>query len=220
MINRHSPSMRNRVGARSDENFRHEHVEFRSATNARICRGVGPVDRFERTAAQHSRNVRQGGGQASALGGRVQLFTSATPMFANGVHLPEAVTADIPSVSNPLGISINNAFGPLWFPSGWAECHATRLRVGSHALYSDLLLHDLGPGLDDGFIQGRAQGRDWRTTAVRGAGMRRRFVHDGRARTIRDAVPAHDGEAEHSVQRHRLLDLNAQDAVVRFVASL
>jgi len=50
--------------------------------------------------------------------------------------------------------------------------------------------------------------------------MRWRFLHDGRALTIRDAVLAHDGEAEHSVQRYRSLDRASQDAVVRFVATL
>lgn len=132
------------------------------------------------------------------------------------------LTAYIASLRPPTttSVEVDRAGSTTFAAIGCAECHATRLRVGSHALYSDLLLHDLDPGLDDGFIQGRAQGRDWRTTALRGAGMRRRFLHDGRARTIRDAVLAHDGEAEHSVQRYRSLDFNAQDALVRFVASL
>jgi len=54
------------------------------------------------------------GGQASALGGRVQLFSANSPTFLNGVNNPLAVTANFTGVSNPLGISINNAFGRLW----------------------------------------------------------------------------------------------------------
>jgi hypothetical protein len=56
-----------------------------------------------------------GGEQASALDGRVQLFTAQSPAFLNSLNTPEAVTAAYPSVSSPLGISINNAFGRLWF---------------------------------------------------------------------------------------------------------
>src|SRR5215510_11502672 len=57
------------------------------------------------------------GGQASALNGRVQLFTAQSPAFLNSVTSPNAASASQPSVSNPLGISINNAFGRLWFAS-------------------------------------------------------------------------------------------------------
>jgi len=54
------------------------------------------------------------GGQASALGGRVQLYSAQSPAFLNGINTPNAVTAGFTGVSNPLGFSINNAFGRLW----------------------------------------------------------------------------------------------------------
>src|SRR5262245_39385052 len=57
------------------------------------------------------------GEQASALNGRGQVFTAQSPAFLNSVTAPAAVSAAQPSVSNPLGISINNAFGRLWFSS-------------------------------------------------------------------------------------------------------
>jgi hypothetical protein len=63
------------------------------------------------------------GGQATALDGRAQLYTAQSPAFANGVNNPSAVTATLPPVSLPLAISINNAFGRLWFanaPKGMA----------------------------------------------------------------------------------------------------
>src|SRR5436190_706871 len=59
----------------------------------------------------------KGGGQASALDGRVRLFTSQGFAFVNSAYNPGAMTAGLPSVSNPTGISINNAFGRLWFAS-------------------------------------------------------------------------------------------------------
>src|SRR5262245_7027980 len=59
-------------------------------------------------------NFASSGGQASVLGGRVQLFSAQSPPFRNGVNNPSAVTAQFTGVSNPLGLSINNAFGRLW----------------------------------------------------------------------------------------------------------
>ena len=55
-----------------------------------------------------------GDGQASALGGRVQLFTAQSSAFRNGIDNPAAVTAGFTGASNPLGLAINNAFGRLW----------------------------------------------------------------------------------------------------------
>jgi hypothetical protein len=54
------------------------------------------------------------GGQASTLEGKVQLYSAQSPAFVNSVTNPQAVTSSLPSVSNILDISINNAFGRLW----------------------------------------------------------------------------------------------------------
>ncbi len=54
------------------------------------------------------------GNQASALGGAVQLYAAQSPAFLNGFYNPAAATANQTSVSNPLDLSINNAFGRLW----------------------------------------------------------------------------------------------------------
>jgi hypothetical protein len=54
------------------------------------------------------------GGQASALAGRVQMYSAQSPPFRNGVNTPFAVTARFTGVSNPLALSIDNAFGRLW----------------------------------------------------------------------------------------------------------
>jgi hypothetical protein len=58
------------------------------------------------------------GGQASALDGSVQLYTAQSPAFANSLTRPDAVTADLTAVSNPLAISINDGFGRPWFANG------------------------------------------------------------------------------------------------------
>src|SRR5262249_44128665 len=54
------------------------------------------------------------GNQASALGGFVQMYSAQSPLFLNSIHNPMSTTAGFTGVSNPLGMSINNAFGRLW----------------------------------------------------------------------------------------------------------
>jgi hypothetical protein len=54
------------------------------------------------------------GGQASVLGGLVQMYSAQNPAFLNSIHNPAAASARFTGVSNPLGLSINNAFGRLW----------------------------------------------------------------------------------------------------------
>jgi hypothetical protein len=68
------------------------------------------------------REFAAGGGQVTALGGRLILFTANSPAFLNRVHNPQALTADSAPVSNPTAISLNNAFGRIWVtsvPSGF-----------------------------------------------------------------------------------------------------
>ncbi len=93
----------------------------------------------------------------------------------------------------------------LFVSTGCADCHTPTLAAGDKVLplYSDLLLHDMGPGLNDGVVQGQAQGSDWRTTPLWGLSVRARFLHDGRARTIEAAILAHGGEADPVVQAYQ-----------------
>jgi hypothetical protein len=63
------------------------------------------------------------GGQATALEGRVQLLTAQSPAFVNRASNPQAVTGDLAPVSDPQGISLNNAFGRPWFANTPAGLH-------------------------------------------------------------------------------------------------
>jgi hypothetical protein len=113
--------------------------------------------------------------------------------------------------------------GPRLFNTvGCAKCHVPALRGvrGDVPVYSDLLLHDMGPGLDDKIVQGNATGADWRTTPLIGLRLRDRFLHDGRAATLRDAVLEHGGEGERVRQRFFELDEAEQNEIYRFIASL
>ena len=92
------------------------------------------------------------------------------------------------------------------------RCHVPELTTGTSPLaavrnrtvaaYSDFLLHDMGPGLADNRPDGQASGSEWRTTPLWGLRLMRQFLdgqalllHDGRARTIQEAIELHGGEA-------------------------
>lgn len=92
--------------------------------------------------------------------------------------------------------------------------------------YSDLLLHDMGEGLADGRPEARATGREWRTAPLWGVGLTERvsgrayFLHDGRARSLLEAILWHGGEAE--AARRAVVDAPKaeRDALIRFLESL
>ncbi|MEM6941600.1 MAG: di-heme oxidoredictase family protein [Pseudomonadota bacterium] len=92
--------------------------------------------------------------------------------------------------------------------------------------YTDLLLHDMGPALADNRPDGRANGREWRTPPLWGIGLTEtvsghtQFLHDGRARSLLEAVLWHGGEAE--AQKQRVVEMSPQDrsALIRFLESL
>jgi hypothetical protein len=136
--------------------------------------------------------------------------------------LVRAVTAFVATLQPPSTPCVRCGAGASVFASiGCAECHATRVLAPSQRpLYSDLLLHDMGPALDDGFVQGAARGVDWRTTPLAGLATRRRLLHDGRAITVADALLAHDGEASRAARAFRTLDAQSRFALITFLNTL
>jgi uncharacterized integral membrane protein (TIGR00698 family) len=112
--------------------------------------------------------------------------------------------------------------GRIFDAVGCAKCHVPTLPAGKEhvVLYSDLLLHAMGPALDDKITQGDATGRDWRTAPLVGLGLRQRYLHDGRATTLADAIAAHGGEAEIVRDRFWRLAPAEQAEVIRFLQGL
>ena len=119
---------------------------------------------------------------------------------------------------------------------GCARCHVPSLPTGPHRigaldntsadLYSDLLLHDMGEGLADDRPDGDAGGREWRTAPLWGLRVMRDFLagdafllHDGRARTVEEAILEHGGEAEGTRGAYSGLDPADQAALLDFVES-
>jgi CxxC motif-containing protein (DUF1111 family) len=135
-----------------------------------------------------------------------------------------AVTAYIASLEAPTGQAERTqpSGAAIFRQIGCNGCHAPTLpgADGNVPLYSDLLLHDVGPTLDDGVVQGEAAGRQWRTTPLWGLRMRGRLLHDARAVNIPAAVMAHGGEAAPHVTRFRALSTPDREALLAFLAEL
>ena len=92
--------------------------------------------------------------------------------------------------------------------------------------YSDFLLHDMGEGLADGRSEFAASGREWRTAPLWGIGLTRIvledefYLHDGRARSLSEAILWHGGEAEPAKERFRQLPPADRADLIRFLESL
>jgi CxxC motif-containing protein (DUF1111 family) len=124
----------------------------------------------------------------------------------------------------------------LFTQIGCAACHVPSLPTGPSPiaalanrqaeLYSDLLLHDMGDALADNRPDGSASGREWRTTPLWGLRLMRRFLngeafllHDGRARTVEEAITFHGGEGAASRNAFMNLTPAERSALLDFVES-
>lgn len=153
--------------------------------------------------------ARRGLDDATALEGEV-LFEE---VGCASCHLPEVTTS---------------AFHPL-----------AELRSQTIHPYTDLLLHDMGPELADNLGEGVASGSEWRTPPLWGLGLgpcvtggvegpaqsetctpSESYLHDGRARTLEEAILWHGGEGEGSRDAFQALTAEEQGAVVRFLETL
>ena len=125
----------------------------------------------------------------------------------------------------------------LFGASKCARCHLPTLTTGTSRIasldrkvfhpYTDLLLHDMGPELDDGYTEGIALTSEWRTPPLWGLGLAERaqgsrafYLHDGRARSLREAIELHGGEAAASRDAFRRLSPAEQELLLAFLRSL
>ena len=89
--------------------------------------------------------------------------------------------------------------------------------------FSDFAVHDMGTRLADHVSQGNANGRQFRTAPLWGAGQRLFFLHDGRTADIYQAIQQHaseGSEANNVIRNFNILSLSDQQAVVNFLRSL
>jgi len=125
----------------------------------------------------------------------------------------------------------------LFIQAGCETCHKQTLKTGYSPIeslsnkefhpYTDLLVHDMGSGLDDGYTEGNAKTSEWRTAPLWGLGLAPKsqggqffLLHDGRAQSIEEAIQLHGGEA--TVSKNNFINLSSadKDALVKFLKSL
>jgi CxxC motif-containing protein (DUF1111 family) len=125
----------------------------------------------------------------------------------------------------------------LFSKAGCASCHIVSFTTGkkqgfpeleNQAIqpYTDLLLHDMGEGLSDHRPDFLATGSEWRTAPLWGIGLIEtvngytRYLHDGRARNLLEAILWHGGEAENAKQAVLNMNKTEREALIRFLKSL
>jgi CxxC motif-containing protein (DUF1111 family) len=124
----------------------------------------------------------------------------------------------------------------LFYQAGCISCHRPKFVTATDAPkefrgqliwpYSDFLLHDMGEGLADGQAVGGATGREWRTPPLWGIGLtstvtRKAFyLHDGRARSLEEAILWHGGEAEKARHNYATLPRAERENLIKFLESL
>lgn len=125
----------------------------------------------------------------------------------------------------------------LFSQTGCNKCHVPELKTGPSDIealnnktfypYTDLLLHDMGSGLDDGYTEGSAASSEWRTTPLWGLGLSQYsqggalfLMHDGRAKTFEEAISFHGGEGSSSRAQFQSLGADEKEKLVLFLKSL
>lgn len=121
----------------------------------------------------------------------------------------------------------------LFSSVGCALCHTPSMQTSSSVtaalssttanLYSDLIVHNMGAGLQDGISQGFATGAEFRTAPLWGLGQRLFFLHDGRATDLRTAIAAHSSagsEANAVIANYNALSFRQKQDLLNFLRSL
>jgi CxxC motif-containing protein (DUF1111 family) len=125
----------------------------------------------------------------------------------------------------------------LFTTIGCSKCHRPEMKTGNSPIaaiankafypYSDLLLHDMGTTLDDGYTEGSAKTYEWRTPPLWGLGLSKNsqggqyfLMHDGRARSIDEAILLHGGEATQIRNNYQSLTADEKTKLIQFLESL
>jgi CxxC motif-containing protein (DUF1111 family) len=171
--------------------------------------------------------------------------------FTPSGHAPAAVLSDIEAFANFMRMLAPPAPAPatpatvagraVFEEVGCAYCHTPRLMTGKAIasgsatspsaalsnrpvnLYSDLLVHHMGSALGDGITQGGAGPDEFRTAPLWGVGQRAFFLHDGRTRSLVEAIAAHrsrGSEASGVIARFERLPTPQKQQLVDFLRSL
>jgi len=199
------------------------------ADDVGISSWIAPRPHGDCTAAQaECRAGPHGGSKANPNEEISRKMLDLVGFYARNLAVPARRTPDAPDV-----LAGRKIFGAI----GCVSCHVPRHVTGNASPdehlrgqviwpYTDLLLHDMGEGLADGRPEGQANGREWRTAPLWGIGLtgvvngHTFFLHDGRARSITEAILWHGGEAQRARDAFARLSPQERSQLVAFVNSL
>ncbi|WP_395022776.1 di-heme oxidoredictase family protein [Dongia sp.] len=163
----------------------------------------------------------------------LKMPTGASEQF-DGLEVPSSLTRLIDrfvseAMLPPVKPAANAEAGrKIFTEAGCTACHRPSFELAGGrkiAPYTDLLLHDMGFGLADHMKEGEASGKDWRTAPLWGMGQALRaenpgLLHDGRARSLLEAILWHDGEAAKARQHVEQLSAQDRQSLIDFIGSL
>lgn len=187
---------------------------------------------------------------AAALNTDMGMTTSLFPILDGEIvpESPEVSDSDLDLMSryvSLLGVSARRDHDDvqalegeqIFIAAQCAKCHTQEFTTSSyHPMaelrnqtirpFTDLLLHDMGPGLADNMGELNASGAEWRTSPLWNIGLTTRvsggesYLHDGRARNLSEAILWHGGEAEASKENFRTMSAADRSALLKFLESL
>lgn len=131
--------------------------------------------------------------------------------------------------TNFLDVQLAHRGEKLFTDLNCAVCHVPKMKTGPSpikaldqkvvALYSDLLLHDMGPALAD-ICLGEALPSEFRTEMLMGLRFREHFLHDGSAGSVEEAIERHGGEADYSRDKFKALSVKDKRALLKFLETI
>jgi CxxC motif-containing protein (DUF1111 family) len=215
-------------------------------------RGVVRLGRFGWKAGQPDLKHQVAGALRTDMGVLTSVFPTPDCGAAQagcggtGAELADADLKDLTTYIALLGVQPQSdhenpqvkSGAQVFASAGCTSCHAPTFKTSQFAAlsemrsqaihpYTDLLLHDMGPGLADNLGEANATGAEWRTAPLWGIGKTRgthggqeAYLHDGRARTLDEAIRWHGGEGQAANNRYAGLSAADREALLAFLRSL
>jgi CxxC motif-containing protein (DUF1111 family) len=170
----------------------------------------------------------------------VTASVDAIPAIVHFANFQRFLAPPTPSLNNPGGADSIGRGKARFTDVGCVYCHTPTLKTNANSsvvalknkdanLYSDLAVHNMGPGLADDVVQGDASGSEFRSAPLWGVGKRRFFLHDGRTDDLLQAIQAHKSfgnskypasEANAVVDKFNSLREGDKQDLVNFLRSL
>jgi CxxC motif-containing protein (DUF1111 family) len=222
------------------------------ANTVNDSRGIARLGRFGWKASMPDVRHQVAGALRTDMGVLTSVFSSPDCGSAqsncgpSGAELSDNDLSDLIAYTSLLGVQPQTGHESSQVRSGaevferigCARCHTTTFQTSVFAPfaevrgqtihpYTDLLLHDMGPGLADNLAEGNAAGAEWRTAPLWGIGKtfamhggQEAYLHDGRARSLEEAIRWHGGEGQAANDRFGALSTGERDALIAFLRSL